>query len=65
MKLTTKTKSTKSFKLELSKRELDAVALAVALMLQNEYTHPNWIKKLEPIYGDMAQALNLDADYNL
>lgn len=60
-----KTVNTKSFKLELSKSELSAVSLAIALMLQSEHTHSNWITKLEPIYSDMAEALNLDPDYNL
>lgn len=60
-----KTKNTKSYKLELSRKELDATALAIALMLQNEYTHPNWIARLEPIIGPMRVALGLDEDYNL
>ena len=60
-----KTRTNKIFHLTLSRKELDAIALSVALMLQNEHTHPAWIKKLDPIYNSMAEALNLDPNYKV
>lgn len=60
-----KTKTKKVFTLTLSKDELTAIELAIALMLDNEHTHKDWINKLEPISGPMREALNLDPDYRI
>ncbi len=60
-----KTKNVKEYKLTLSAKELDAVSLAIALMLNNEHTHENWIDLLEPVLWPMREALGLDEDYGI
>lgn len=60
MKIKVKKKVIKTYKIELTKQEMDGVQLAVCLMLQNEHTHPNWVERLEPVADGLLRALNMD-----
>lgn len=57
-----KTKTTKTYKLEVTKEELISMKLAISLMLQKENTHQRWVDSLLPIVEEMLEALGQDQD---
>lgn len=57
IKKTTKTETL--FKLTLTEKELDHIQLAIAVMLQDPKTHPNWKTWLAPTLEKMREALGI------
>lgn len=52
-----KKKENTTFKLTVTEKELDAIQLAVSLMLQSEHTHANWKTLLTPLRDQMRKAI--------
>lgn len=48
------------YTLTLDEDELAAIELAIGLMLENEYTHENWINVLGPIHADLVEILEIE-----
>lgn len=58
-----KTQKTETlFKLTVTEKELDYIQLAIAVMLQDPKTHPDWKPRLGPILEKMRKALDVYDD---
>lgn len=58
-----KTNTHKTYTLKVSKKELNAIHLAVALLWENEYTHQNWLDVTAPILSETADVLGVENEW--
>lgn len=62
---TIKVKKHRTFKLHVTEKQLNTIALSLALMYENDYTHDNWLRAIAPLLRDIQPVLGIEDEYGL